>query len=63
MPLSMVNVAMGKLPRSDEGTIAPWIKTVTTMTTIPINAIVLAFANYHSPVSVQTRTSLSWTQK
>lgn len=46
MPLLIVNSGVLKEPRSADGTSTPCTSTVTTMTSMPIRAIVLALANY-----------------
>lgn len=46
MPLLIVNSGVLKEPRSADGTSTPCTSTVTTMTSMPIRANVLALANY-----------------
>jgi hypothetical protein len=45
MPLLTVNSGVLNEPRSAEGTSTPWTRTVTTMTSMPIRASVLALAS------------------
>lgn len=59
MPLLTVNSGVLKVPRSADGTSTPCTSTVTTMTSMPMRAIVLALANYLFEQCCISRTSLS----